>query len=154
MRPRPLERAEVGRVTDGYYASEPGELYGFFQFKLDAKGPRFTVICSAGDEAIGVPWEHVSVSTPRRCPTWEEMCKIKDLFWRPDEWVVQFHPPESANVSNHAYCLHMWRPVHAEMPLPPSIAVGTKELGELDTDEKRRAAFAAQLAAERAYGRQ
>ena len=21
----------------------------------------------------GVPWEHVSVSLPRRCPTWEEM---------------------------------------------------------------------------------
>lgn len=25
-------------------------------------------------------WEHVSVSLKHRCPNWEEMCMIKDLF--------------------------------------------------------------------------
>ncbi len=27
----------------------------------------------------GGGWEHVSVSLPRRCPTWDEMCLIKDI---------------------------------------------------------------------------
>ena len=25
-------------------------------------------------------WEHVSVSLQNRCPTWDEMCRIKDIF--------------------------------------------------------------------------
>ena len=29
----------------------------------------------------GGGWEHVSVSLARRCPTWEEMCMVKDIFW-------------------------------------------------------------------------
>ena len=39
----------------------------------------------------GGGWEHVSVSLARRCPTWEEMCMIKDLF-------VEYHPPRSHDV--------------------------------------------------------
>lgn len=29
-------------------------------------------------------WEHVSVSLRNRCPTWDEMCLVKDIFWRDD----------------------------------------------------------------------
>lgn len=46
----------------------------------------------------GGGWEHVSVSLPRRCPTWDEMCLIKDIFWDEEECVVQFHPPRSQYV--------------------------------------------------------
>jgi hypothetical protein len=74
----------------------------------------------------GAGWEHVSVSLPNRCPTWEEMCKVKDLFWTQDECVVQFHPPRSEYVNNHPYCLHLWRPISCQMPMPPSILVGVK----------------------------
>lgn len=42
----------------------------------------------------GGGWEHVSVSYKNRVPTWDEMCKIKDMFWNDDECVVQYHPPE------------------------------------------------------------
>lgn len=30
-------------------------------------------------------FEHLSVSTPTRIPTWDEMCIMKDIFWRDDE---------------------------------------------------------------------
>lgn len=76
----------------------------------------------------GGGWDHVSVSLPERCPTWDEMCHIKDLFFRADEWVMQLHPPKSENINNHAYCLHLWRPQNAEMPLPPGWMVGAKEV--------------------------
>jgi len=64
-------------------------------------------------------WEHVSVSLPDRCPTWEEMAKVKDLFWREDETVIQLHPPKDKHVNRHPYCLHLWRNTNAEQPLPP-----------------------------------
>ncbi|MCR4532718.1 hypothetical protein NUV62_17465 [Acinetobacter venetianus] len=69
-------------------------------------------------------WEHVSVSLPARCPTWEEMCFIKSLFWGEDDCVIQYHPPKSDYVNNHQYCLHMWRPIEQSLPTPPSFMVG------------------------------
>lgn len=63
-------------------------------------------------------WEHVSVSLPNRCPTWDEMCKVKALFWDEEDCVVQFHPPKSDYVNLHPYCLHLWRPVDASLPQP------------------------------------
>jgi len=70
-------------------------------------------------------WEHVSVSTiQKRCPTWEEMCFVKNTFWGKDDCVVQFHPPESEYVNNHPYCLHLWRQVGVNWTTPPSIFVG------------------------------
>lgn len=37
----------------------------------------------------GLGWEHVSVSRRDRCPTWGEMCQVKDLFWGSQDCVVQ-----------------------------------------------------------------
>lgn len=59
-----------------------------------------------------------------RCPTWEEMCYIKDLFWDTTDCVIQYHPPESHYVSQHHYCLHLWRPTGENMPVPDSVLVG------------------------------
>jgi hypothetical protein len=70
---------------------------------------RLTVIASDGGG-----WDHVSVSLPTRTPSWEEMCAIKDLFFEPTECVMQLHPPKDENISNHPYCLHLWRPQTAE----------------------------------------
>lgn len=80
----------------------------------------------------GMSWEHVSVSlwkkksSVHRCPTWEEMCFIKDLFWGEDDCVVQFHPPKSEYINNHSYCLHLWRSINQVQPMPDSIMVGIK----------------------------
>lgn len=72
----------------------------------------------------GEGWEHVSVSLTTRCPSWEEMCFIKSMFWDKEDCVVQYHPPEREYVNNHPYCLHLWRPIGADIPMPPSYMVG------------------------------
>jgi hypothetical protein len=63
-------------------------------------------------------WEHVSVSTETRCPTWEEMNYIKNVFWDDEEMVVQFHPPKSKYVNNHPFVLHLWKS-QQNIKLPP-----------------------------------
>lgn len=72
----------------------------------------------------GLGWDHVSVSLKNRCPKWEEMCFIKDLFFDPEETIVQFHPKRSEYMDNHPYCLHLWRKQDQEHELPPSFMVG------------------------------
>ena len=79
----------------------------------------------------GMGWEHVSVSRRDRCPTWSEMCQIKDMFWDATDCVVQYHPPHSEYVNNHPNCLHLWRQVGVEFAMPPSFMVGDKDLGVL-----------------------
>lgn len=54
------------------------------------------------------------------------MCIVKSLFWTASETVVQFHPPESEYVNAHKGCLHLWKCVAQEFPIPPSILVGPK----------------------------
>ena len=66
-------------------------------------------------------WEHVSVSLMHRCPNWYEMCSIKSVFWDDDDVVMQIHPAKKDWVNNHQYCLHLWRPIDQEIPLPPKI---------------------------------
>lgn len=70
-------------------------------------------------------WDHVSVSLPdnSRCPTWDEMCFIKNLFFRDDETVVQFHPKKSEYINNHPYTLHLWRPHAYDYSLPMQLLV-------------------------------
>ncbi len=93
------------------------------------KIPFYSINCKASD---GAGWEHVSVSitsTQRkveRCPTWEEMCYVKNLFWHEDETVIQIHPAKSEYVNNHEYCLHLWRPTNGAVPVPDSLMVGLK----------------------------
>lgn len=79
--------------------------------------------------SFGGGWEHVSVAGRNRCPTWEEMCELKSIFWRPDEACVQYHPAENDYVNMLPYCLHIWRPIEeysGVLPIPPSIFVGVK----------------------------
>ena len=64
-------------------------------------------------------WEHVSVAFPNRCPTWDEMCIAKDVFWREDEACYQIHPAKAVYINIHNYCLHIWRPKDGVLILPP-----------------------------------
>lgn len=75
----------------------------------------------------GAGWDHVSVSSPIRCPTWAEMCAVRDLFWSADEWVLQFHPPEAEYVNFHPNCLHLWRPKDGKVRTPPAWMVGPRK---------------------------
>ena len=80
----------------------------------------------------GLGWEHVSVSTRGRCPNWPEMCLVKNLFWSPEDCVIQYHPPEAEYVNDHPYCLHLWRPQGVAVPIPPRYLIGTTRKQEAD----------------------
>lgn len=75
----------------------------------------------------GAGWEHCSVSIPTRCPSWEQMCVMKELFWGDDEECMQLHPSKKDYVNNMPYCLHIWKPINEKIPMPPSIMVGFKK---------------------------
>jgi hypothetical protein len=125
MRNQLPEKLESGRLA----GSKEWGAYGKFAVQGPC-GERLVIVASGGDaddiESQG--WEHVSVSTRRRCPNWQEMCFVKDLFWEPEECVMQLHPPQSQWVNNHSYCLHLWRSRREAIPQPPANLVGVKGL--------------------------
>lgn len=55
------------------------------------------------------------------------MCFIKDTFWNKDECCIEYHPAKKDYVNNHEYCLHIWKPINLEIPMPPSIMIGLKK---------------------------
>jgi hypothetical protein len=130
------DKIEKGRLIGAghrmsAYATDYGETRGLFTVKgpqgdflhiLVSDGADWKVCCLPGE-----PWEHVSVSLPDRCPTWQEMCWVKHQFFWPEEWVIQFHPAQEENISYHDFCLHLWRPKNGEFPKPPSICVAPKK---------------------------
>lgn len=63
---------------------------GFFVFQTPAfKNEIFRVMASDG-----MGWEHCSVSMQSgKIPTWEMMCKVKEMFWDREDCVMQLHPP-------------------------------------------------------------
>ena len=63
-------------------------------------------------------WLHVSVSTPSRCPSYEELTEVRDRLFRVDDTVVHVWPPRSEHFSLHRYCLHLWTPMDGRRPLP------------------------------------
>src|SRR5580704_1213607 len=103
MRKTVPEKLEAGRFTSGWMGSDAS--YGFYgAFALHGPcGSMLRIVASGGDAEprISQGWEHVSISTARRTPNWQEMCFVKALFWEPEETVIQFHPPESSYVNNH-----------------------------------------------------
>lgn len=105
-----------------FITTHPGEMRGFFQMRSPL-GIQMRMISSGRDLEYG--WEHVSVTVKaERCPTWEEMCFVKDLFWSEDEVVMQLHPAAHEYVNEHKYCLHLWKPLNATIPTPPTILIG------------------------------
>lgn len=121
---------EQYRVRTGPFASDRAAhgLNGAFMIPNPNPQSTLTLRVIASD---GADWEHVSVSIKSRCPTWEEMCYVKGLFWDDEDAVMQLHPPRSDWVNNHRFCLHLWRPLKQSIPLPDSLLVGYKEAGVL-----------------------
>lgn len=112
--PHPITKQGPILADDGFQA-------GAFEFPALEGAGIIRVLVSNHE------WEHVSASCIDRCPTWAEMCMIKDIFWDSDECVVQFHPPASEYINYAPHCLHLWRPLNAQMPMPPSWMVGPKQ---------------------------
>jgi len=107
-------REPIPRVLEGFkIAGDPGAVDG--AYVLFHRGQRLNVIASNGGG-----WDHVSVSTATRCPTWEEMEYVRSLFFRGSETVMQLSVPRAQHINNHPHCLHLWRPQQCEIPRPPS----------------------------------
>lgn len=123
------EKVEDGRITRGTMASDVSHgPNGAFRV-YGPCGTLLLIIASDGFVEGSDGWEHVSASTQKRTPNWQEMCWIKDQFFQDEECVVQFHPPQSDYVNNHPHCLHLWRHALHSFPRPPSILVGIKAEG-------------------------
>lgn len=120
-------KIEQARIREGHYASDSsyGPTGAFYL--MGPCGLHLAIMASAAIDPIVKGWEHVSVSTKRRVPNWEEMCWVRDLFWDEEETVVQFHPPKSQYVNFHPYCLHLWRDTINGHRLPDSMLVGPRQ---------------------------
>ena len=120
------------RVRTGRWASTEADGFNGM-FELTLTGMLVRVIASDGEG-----WQHVSVSLlgKFRTPCWGIMCQVKELFFESEDWVCQFHPAEPEYVNVHPGCLHLWRPLEATMPHPPSWMVGPKELSAKDLEAK------------------
>lgn len=88
------------------------------------------VFTSGGEElhviaASGMGWDHVSVSTATRCPTWAEMELVARIFFKDNEVAMQLHVPRADHINNHPFVLHWWRPLSKlkKIPLPPKVFV-------------------------------
>lgn len=103
-------------------AQKFGDEFGWFEMPSKAGGPKLRMQVSPA--YLEYEFEHVSVSLAHRCPTWEEMCKVKDLFWDAEDVVVQFHPAKSDYVNLAKTCLHLWRWTKGIFPQPNKIEVG------------------------------
>ena len=124
MRKSPTKKIERFRVREGVLGSDIGDRYGAFVIPGPGGGQMSVIVSDGGDwDLEGPSWEHVSVSTRSRTPTWEQMDYVRNIFWGPDETVIQFHVPHSDHVNVHDNCLHLWKPIGVEIPRPPISAV-------------------------------
>lgn len=93
--------------------------HGNGAFKIPFGVATLLVLASNGDD-----WDHVSVSLPDRCPTWDEMEFVAGLFFKADETAMQLHVPDTDHINIHQHCLHWWRPRRGQrIPRPPAYMI-------------------------------
>ncbi len=81
--------------------------------------------------STGLGWDHVSIAPYKKSviPTWDDMCRLKDMFFYEEETVVQYHPAKSKYINHVPNCLHLWKPNEGyisdggTLPIPPEILV-------------------------------
>lgn len=83
-------------------------------FVFEREGVDLYCVMSSGEG-----WDHISISTRDRTPTWDEMEFVRKRVTKPGEVWMQFGVPDSLHINVHPYVLHWWRPQHREVRLPP-----------------------------------
>lgn len=123
---------EIKRTPGIVIKKEGPDGFGGSVFPIEYKNGKVKVINNI-DKVLhfifswGCGFEHLSVSTPIKTPTWEQMCFMKDIFWGENEVCMQLHPKKEDYVNNMQYCLHIWKPIDKEIPTPPSIMLGFRK---------------------------
>jgi len=51
---------------------------------------------------------HVSMSHPKRNPTWEEIREIREKLTPDEKTMAIILPPKSQYVNIHNFCFHLW----------------------------------------------
>ncbi len=70
--------------------------------------------CKEDDDKL---WLHLSLSTKRGIPNWEQMVKAKNIFLGEDALAVQVFPRKANYVNIHRFVLHLWECLDAD-PVP------------------------------------
>lgn len=122
-------------IPDMMLTTAEDGMNGLFEIPF-ANNPKvhFLAIASDGmdENHVSVGWEHVSVRARslnskdkmyERVPNWMEMCWLKELFFKDEECVVQFHPPKVDHVNIHPHVLHLWRFTGGIFPQPDKMFV-------------------------------
>ena len=129
---------EIKKTSGMVIKKEGPDGFGGTVFPVEYKKGKVKIVKDI-DKALhfifswGCGFEHLSVSTPIKCPTWEQMCKMKEIFWKDDEVCMQLHPKKEDYVNAMQYCLHIWKPINKEIPTPPSIMIGFRK-GKIEDD--------------------
>ena len=103
---RDIRRAEGIEVTDAVIT---GGGFGV----VTINGWKGSVIWGMDEDG----WEHVSVAPfdDEYTPTWADMCRLKDIFWKENEAVIQIHPRKREYINIRDNCLHLWRPTEGAL---------------------------------------
>jgi len=125
----PNEFREKGPHMMIWDSTDADGMNGAFSIPLKGFGHKVIANCIVSDgtdpDAIKAGfggWEHCSVHInefgTQRIPTWREMVAVKEIFWKDEEVVVEFHPAKSNYVNLHPCVLHLWRRTEG-FPTPP-----------------------------------
>jgi len=112
-------RVETRPEIAAFFEQNNSYIIGDYIISVDGSNQKFHVMASIDENQ----WEHVSVSvfTSDRLPKWNEMARIKDLFWKEEAYVLQFHPAKSDKVNLVDNCLHLWRNMDYMQRVPDSL---------------------------------
>lgn len=81
---------------------------------------RLSVIQTLSDKndfGDGRTWLHVSIASPDRMPTYDELIELKATFVGEDRKAIMVLPPRSEHVNIHPNCLHLYCCLDGD-PLP------------------------------------
>jgi len=102
-----------------HYGTVGDATCGVFVVRSPVDREQLRIVASSGEG-----WDHVSVSRRHHAPYWRELEFVKRMFFRDDEYAMQLHVPAPEHINLHPRCLHLWRPLDVELPLPPAWMVG------------------------------
>lgn len=81
-----------------------------------------TALKFTNKDKTNIGFQHITIWNEERYLTWDEMCEIKNRFFKAEEPVYQIHFPTSQNGKIHQYQMDLWAPKKG-FPRPPRWSV-------------------------------